>query len=233
MARIIVTFQDKVLHKYMVVPGSDMTIGRNPKCDIVIDNLAVSGQHAKIREDAGGVRITDLGSKNGTYVNDVQVTQQRLSHQDWVTIGNHVLIVDLYETLSLEATMQMLMAGSTSERETEQTIMYEMPPSRSSRKSAADCLAFISGGRGDYELYKSQVTIGKNKDADIVISGFWAFLAGQPAATISRRGNDYVLSYTGGLLKPKVNGLTLKEPTRLSRDDIIEIGPLQLQLKLS
>ena len=76
MARIIVTFQDKVLHKHMVVPGSDMTIGRNPKCDIVIDNLAVSGQHAKIREDAGGVRITDLGSKNGTTNKEIDLIKK-------------------------------------------------------------------------------------------------------------------------------------------------------------
>jgi len=73
------------LRTYGVAPGQvfllqrDATIvGRHRDCDIVLDSLAVSRQHARIVCIEGRYYIEDLHSRNGTYVNGQQVTQPRL-----------------------------------------------------------------------------------------------------------------------------------------------------------
>jgi hypothetical protein len=74
------------LHKHMVA------IGRLPECDIVISDPGASRRHATITLDEGGEYVlTDLGSTNGTIVNDEPVGEHVLSDGDRITIGNTVL----------------------------------------------------------------------------------------------------------------------------------------------
>ncbi len=233
MARLILTFGNKVLSNHLVAPESEVSIGRDPGSDIVIEHPLVSSRHAKIRQNAGGVFIADLGSTNGTYVNEDKIVDCQLAHQDWISIGKHILIVDLYETLSLDATVQMLMAGSSGASDAEGTLMLDMETSGGkTRRVQLDYLNFISSDQPDLELTNKQVTIGKNKDADIVIKGFWSIFAGQPSATINKRSGSYVLDYVAGVLKPKINGMAVRQPIRLNHHDVISVGPLKMQLYL-
>lgn len=87
-------------------------------------------------------------------------------------------------------------------------------------------LSFLSGREGEFELSKEVTTIGKKADSDIVAGGF---MMGQVAAVIANRLDGYYLSYMGGMTKPKLNGEIVKDDTRLSPFDIIEIGPLKMQ----
>ena len=74
------------LHKHTVA------IGRLPECDIVITDPGASRRHATITLDDGGEYVlTDLGSTNGTIVNDEPVGEHVLSDGDRITIGNTVL----------------------------------------------------------------------------------------------------------------------------------------------
>lgn len=232
MARLILTFGNKVLSNHLVGPDAEITIGRDPANQIVIEHPSVSGRHARIRHNSGGVYITDLGSTNGTYVNDDRVADCQLAHQDWVQIGNHILIADLYETLSLDATVQMLLAGSSGTADAEKTMMLDMEIHAKPHWTPPAYLDFLSGDQADFELSHQPITIGKNKDADIVVSGLWSLLAGQPSATISKQDADYYIDYVAGLLKPKVNGTTINKPTRLKHHDVISLGPLRMQLYL-
>lgn len=228
MAQLILVFKNKVLKTYTVAPEGEVTIGRHPSNTIVVDNLAVSGKHAKIRQDKDGLFLIDLGSTNGTFVNNEKISKCRLVHQDWVSVGSHILIVDMYETLSLEATMEMLLAATFGGREADQTIMFDM-----SKGQAPARLVFLAGGQGEYELINNLVTIGKNRDADIVIGGFWSFLAGQPAARIERRGNRYVVSRGNGYVKTKLNGEVVRQKALLNHQDIIKIGSLKMQVEFT
>ena len=65
-----------------------LLMGRESKNDIVIPDLNASRQHAELRLEPQGVWvITDLGSTNGTFVNDREITAQPLSEGDRITIG--------------------------------------------------------------------------------------------------------------------------------------------------
>jgi hypothetical protein len=65
-----------------------ITVGRNPDSLVHLDDPSVSLRHAEISLDASGVRITDLGSRTGTWVNQQQTTpDQALAPTDEINIG--------------------------------------------------------------------------------------------------------------------------------------------------
>ena len=68
-----------------------VTIGRLPECDVVVPDPGASRQHARIHLADGEFVLTDLGSTNGTLVNDRAVREQRLEDGDRITIGETVL----------------------------------------------------------------------------------------------------------------------------------------------
>jgi hypothetical protein len=68
-----------------------VTIGRLPECDVVLDDPGTSRQHARIRRTDAGFVLTDLGSTNGTLVNDEPIQEHVLENGDRVTIGETVL----------------------------------------------------------------------------------------------------------------------------------------------
>src|SRR5437588_3412589 len=92
MAKLYLRFEqsDQVL-KEVLLAQSATTIGRLPDNNIQIDNLAVSGHHAKIAWEKDHYEIEDLGSLNGTYVNDERVGKATLKHGDRVKIGKHLV----------------------------------------------------------------------------------------------------------------------------------------------
>jgi len=69
----------------------ETTLGRLPECDVVVSDSGASRQHARIRRDDGTFVLTDLGSTNGTLVNDEAVQERTLEDGDRITIGETVL----------------------------------------------------------------------------------------------------------------------------------------------
>ena len=88
MPRMIVSI-DSVVIKEVELTKERTTLGRRPYNDIVIDNLAVSGEHAVIHMADDGVEIEDVGSTNGTYVNAKAVTRQELRNGDIIEVGKY------------------------------------------------------------------------------------------------------------------------------------------------
>lgn len=90
MAKLFLKFEQAVL-KEVTLAQTVVTIGRLPDNLIQIDNLAVSGHHAKVFWDTDKYLIEDLDSLNGTYVNNTRITRQQLKNGDDVVIGKHTL----------------------------------------------------------------------------------------------------------------------------------------------
>lgn len=94
MPHITVKYKDKELQVHPINIGETLTIGRNDSNDIVIDNLAVSGTHARIDSVSATFIITDLESTNGTFVNEELISAHGLRNNDVILIGKHELLFD-------------------------------------------------------------------------------------------------------------------------------------------
>ena len=91
MATLSILFKSKLIKNYQIAKGDTFNIGRNNTNDIVIDNLGVSAEHAKIESDGNGFVYVDLNSENGSYLNDSLIQTYWLNDGDEITIGKHVL----------------------------------------------------------------------------------------------------------------------------------------------
>ncbi|TSA53103.1 MAG: FHA domain-containing protein [Actinobacteria bacterium] len=69
-----------------------MLIGRNPECGLCLDDVTVSRRHAAVDQVGGCYEVTDLGSLNGTYVNQQRVDQQTLGNGDELQIGKYRMV---------------------------------------------------------------------------------------------------------------------------------------------
>ena len=88
----------------------EMFIGRGSDCDIQLDDDAASRRHAAIQRDDQGYVLVDLSSTNGTFVNNLSVSQKRLTAGDQIRIGSHVfkyLSADHIETQYHETVFKM------------------------------------------------------------------------------------------------------------------------------
>lgn len=67
-----------------------VVLGRDVKCDIALDDANVSRQHARLERVAGGYMLIDLQSTNGTYVNEVPITEHRLTGGECLRLGSFI-----------------------------------------------------------------------------------------------------------------------------------------------
>jgi pSer/pThr/pTyr-binding forkhead associated (FHA) protein len=100
MPKMIVSI-DGVVIKEIQISKDRITMGRRPYNDIVIDNLAVSGEHAAVLTQGNEVYLEDLGSTNGTYISGKAVKRQLLQNGDTIEVGKYK-IKFLHERSSMD-----------------------------------------------------------------------------------------------------------------------------------
>ena len=231
MPQLTLKFKDNQIQTYDIAGGQSLTIGRLEDNDIVIENLAVSGHHAKIDSVGDGYLLTDLQSKNGCFVNEKMVASHWLSQGDVVSIGKHMLEFRFRHGEKHSPVPQLNQRDQTMVMDTEH---YRDMLDKSGAVPLRDAdagkpvgmLSYLSGGEGEVELSRKLIKIGKDAASDIMVSGL---TVGRTAATISKRPASYVLSYVSGFSKPKVNGRVVKQSVMLNEFDVIEIGSARLQ----
>jgi pSer/pThr/pTyr-binding forkhead associated (FHA) protein len=76
------------------LPRGTVLIGRGSTCEIVANDPSVSRQHARLQVEEGALVVRDLGSSNGTYVNDREVRTRKLKHGDVLRVGKVPFAVD-------------------------------------------------------------------------------------------------------------------------------------------
>lgn len=70
-----------------------LRIGRAGDCELVVEDRFVSAHHCEVRGCGGDLRVFDLGSKNGLYVNERRVFDQLLADNDVIRVGRQCFCV--------------------------------------------------------------------------------------------------------------------------------------------
>lgn len=95
-ATIFVSIDDREIRRRPYAPP-EMIIGRDPRVDVFIDNLGVSGRHARLWWDRGKFMLADLGSSNGTTVNGRRIDTSPIREKDEIRIGKYLVRLELEE----------------------------------------------------------------------------------------------------------------------------------------
>lgn len=90
-APTLVVISGKPLGKSFYLTKDGMTLGRDLVADISIGETSISRKHVEFKKMEGGILCRDLGSTNGTYINDVRITEQHLEDGDLLRCGNTIL----------------------------------------------------------------------------------------------------------------------------------------------
>lgn len=239
MAKLYLKSGDSVLQELMLSQATT-TIGRLPDNTLRIDNLAVSGHHAKIYWNDGHYVIEDLGSLNGIYVNDKRVGKATLIHGDQVKIGNHNVEFRNEGTAALGAPAPK--AGPSvpkldetvilDTKQAREMIARQGAPASAARSATGEALPprerigllQVVEGKSDQEKYVltgKMTMIGKSDMATVKLKGFFAPVS---AALISKRDNKYFIAPSERKVKLKVNGEESPNQRELNAGDIIEVG---------
>ncbi|HET6150916.1 MAG TPA: GGDEF domain-containing protein [Polyangia bacterium] len=88
-ACLVVIYGSELGKKYNL-NSSSLVIGRSSKCDIQIDQESISRNHSKIVNTGKSILVRDLGSTNGTYVNDEPIDEYVLRDGDLIKIGRTI-----------------------------------------------------------------------------------------------------------------------------------------------
>ncbi len=228
MGKLVVSL-DGVVIKDVQITKDKTTLGRRPYNDIVIDNLAVSGEHAVLQMLGNDVFIEDLNSTNGTYINGKAIKKQMLAHNDTVEIGKYKIKYLVEEGNDYEKTMIMRQGGGVGMGSgvphtpyNQTSPMPSLPalgqqPTPAATMAMAASIKVLNGAAAgkSVTLTKVVTTVGK---------------PGVQVASITKRPNGYVLAHVEGMQRPSINGVVLVTDTApLSNGDLIELAGTQMQ----
>ena len=238
-AKLILSMNGVVLQEY-VLDKERMTIGRKPHNDIVIDNLAVSGEHAVIVTILNDSLLEDRDSTNGVTVNGLAVKKHFLQNNDLVEISKYRLkylneqksqmsAADFEKTMILRSSPLQASAnrpvkdaahettGKFKAMVTPQSALAPAPAQVFASPSIKAVVQILTGPNAgkELELVKNLTTLGK---------------PGLQVAVLTRRPQGYFVTYVEGSNYPTVNGKPLDDqPRQLKEHDIIELAGIKME----
>jgi hypothetical protein len=220
MPRLVLSLDGVVLRE-VGLSKDRTTIGRRSHNDLVIDNLAVSGEHAVMIMSGADVYLEDLGSTNGTTVNGQPIKKHLLQHADTVEIGKYRIRflgsdgvvgegdvdIDTSQPLRREfygpgpSTIQVRPQGGGQDEPAHGSAMVKI-------------LSGANAGR-ELALIKALTTIGR---------------PGHQVAVITRRPTGYFIAHVEGDVFPSVNGHNLGSAAHPLKDkDVIELAGVKME----
>ena len=229
--KLILKFKDTVIAEYDI-GKEETTIGRKEENDVHVDNLAVSSRHARILKIGSKVILEDLGSTNGTQVNNKDVSKHVLNHGDIITVGKHTLTFSCLESgvkpssQAEESDMDKTMIISSAARE---EMLGKSGLSASTPEMLLGGIQYLSGplmGKS-MDMKASLTSMGKGNNCKIKVKGL---LVGKQAAVFTRRQTGYHITHLEGMSKTRVNGESIADHPRVLKDgDIIELSDIKMQ----
>ncbi len=219
MSRLVLSLDGVVLREVNLTKERT-TVGRRSHNDVVIDNLAVSGEHAVIFQSGNDVYLEDLGSTNGTTVNGQPVKKHLLQAGDTVEIGKYRLRYLTDGSTGVEGEIDI----DTSQPLRREfygpgpaTIQVRQPGSGADSQAGAAVIKIMSGANAGRELalVKALTTIGR---------------PGHQVAVITRRPTGYFIAHVEGEMFPTVNGANLGSAAHPLKDkDVIELAGVKME----
>jgi len=211
MPEIIVKLGDEVVGKYLF-DKDVVSIGRARDNDIVIENLSVSRNHARIRRADDKYVLTDLNSANGVFVNGVRVTKTEVLNSDVITIGKHKVIFQEQAPVSREEEISEAFGA-------DRTMLVDRTPTA--------VLIVIKGKQKDqtFELSKYECGIGRAAENDCVLSDWFV---SKKHAMLVREGQNFFIKDLGSWRRTMLNGKYVTE-SQLKDGDILQFGTTQVR----
>ena len=227
-AKLILSMDGVVLHEYPL-DKERMTVGRKPHNDIVIDNLAVSGEHAAIVTILNDSFLEDLDSTNGVVVNGAPAKKHFLQSNDVIEIGKYKL-----KYLNEQQ-------GQASSEDFEKTMVLRAPSHAAAgadAKAHAPAAAHEASGKftatqpATVPLAAVQILNGPNagRGLDLVKNLTTLGKPGVQVAVLTRRPHSYFITHVEGVKFPIINGKELDaQPHQLNNHDIIELVGVKME----
>ncbi len=219
--KLIVKLKNRPLKTYNFT-GKQITVGRLPENDIVIDNLSVSRKHAVIHSVRTGYVLRDLGSKNGTLLNGEKIEHGELHGGDTITIGKYEIAFQV--TTGEEGLVDTL----------DQTVIIPRYHSENSPKKDAPAnkeaeafpRLYRRNDQEEYPIEGNSLVIGRSRESDIRLKGLFA---PRVKVNIYKSGSDWVLEADGKRVV-RVNGEKMEDKV-LQEEDLIAIGSEEFVFK--
>ncbi|WP_257458675.1 FHA domain-containing protein [Archangium lipolyticum] len=138
-----------------------MVIGRGQDCDLTLTDQSVSRRHVELVFGEGGVLMRDLGSGNGTKVNDERVDERKLVHEDVVGLGRtKIRLIDQQELIK-----RMRAAEEEEERKKKEAAELKARQKEEAAKKAAE--GAPAGGEANAEGGEPQGNGEENKKTQV------------------------------------------------------------------
>ena len=200
---------------------ASVSLGRAITNDIILSDVRVSRNHARLEFGPQGCTLVDLGASNGTRVNGIQIERATLKPGDTISLGNQQLryeVADLFEDLGL--------TQIDTPAQLDQTMNQEFLPKAINETNNPSLVVFTGDKTWRLDL-EDRATIGRDESCSIFID----------AANVSRRHAEVV--YAGGVFVLKdlgsTNGVWVRDQKVdqliLQDGDVFRVGPAQIIFK--
>ena len=209
--------------KELEVLHTPFTIGRKADNDLCLEDVAVSGHHARIAQIQKVLFLEDLHSTNGTFVNEQKIDRRQLQDADSIRIGAHRLIFRGNQLTPMDSPplKELLITDKT-------IVVSESRAGERPMAQKVGLVEILSGktSQSQYRLTKHVSLIGAQDDAVITLTGWFA---PKTAAVISRRGDGYVVSPTESGKRIQINGRPIEVEHMLLNGDVVEVAGITMR----
>jgi pSer/pThr/pTyr-binding forkhead associated (FHA) protein len=233
VAEVLLLLGDKQLGAFSL-GGGELTIGRTPGNDIVIDNVGVSRRHAVMRVQEGKAFLEDLGSANGTFVRGQKIERHELQDGDEIAIVKHRLVYRIPKENEAPSRVEPIPDPGQRTMYIDTTTIAHAVGSRQAPRSegaAATTLRprLLLPDLKKYALDEDEVTLGSGSGCQIQLSGM--FVGRVHAKIVRTKEGQLKIQHLGGLAGTRVNGEKISEHI-LKHGDEIEIAKQKLLFRL-
>ncbi len=219
MAKLILSIDDMVIRE-VPLDKERVVIGRKPTSDVIIDNLAVSGDHAAVTTILHDSFLEDLNSTNGTLVNGNPIKKHFLQNNDVIEIGKYKLKY-IGDT-----------AVKPAAEDFEKTMILRPPAAAHATPSST---ATPAAQAAEPPLAAIQIISGPGVGKELVLTKNLTTLGkpGVQVAVIARRPHGYFITHVEGTHFPIVNGQNLDAQAHpLNDHDVIELAGVKMEFFL-